>query len=67
MASEVRIEQEDEDTLKVFMPYDEDAKEAIKNKFGAQWDPDDKCWVITDTPETDVERELKLHFPRAFR
>ncbi len=68
MSSEVRIE-EDDGEYKVYFPYDEEAKEAMKVEFDAYWDPDEKCWVIdsSDYSEKEIENELKLHFPRAFR
>lgn len=50
----------------VEMPYDEDAKEALKEKFAARWRPADKVWVIdgADYSAREVEQELKLHFRR---
>ncbi len=55
--------------IQVTMPYDEDAKEALKQEFKARWDPDDKCWNINANNHTvaEVEKELKLHFPKEFR
>jgi hypothetical protein len=66
--SVVNIE-EDDPWIFVEMPFDEDAKEALKEQFGAQWDPDGRYWRINGYQHDvrEVERELKLHFPGAFR
>ena len=66
--SKVNIELDD-DEYKVTMPYDDDAKEALKEKFRAWWDPEAKAWSIDASrySESDIEQELKLHFPREFR
>lgn len=69
MAEHIEIN-EDSDSIQVVMPYDEDAKEALKEKFQARWDPDDKQWDISKARGyriEEVEAEVKLHFPAAFR
>jgi len=68
MSSAVRIELDD-DEFKVFFPYDEDAKEAMKDEFNAYWDPDDKCWIIdaSEHEESEIKAELQNWFPKAFR
>lgn len=61
--------EEDDGFLFVKIPYDEDAKQALKEKFRASWDPEEKHWIIDadDHTEREVEQELKLHFPQNFR
>lgn len=63
--AKVFVEQDDE-FIYVTMPYDEDAKQALKEDFGARWDPEEKHWKIPrDTWDIrDVEGELRLHFPK---
>lgn len=64
--AKVFVERDGFDNIEVTMPYDEDAKEALKEKFQAKWDPDDKTWNIDERKHDieDVIAELKLHFPR---
>ncbi len=56
------------DTIYVTIPYDEDAKEALKEKFRARWDPEARHWKINgdDYSMDTVRKELKLHFPKEF-
>lgn len=55
---------ENNDLIIVQMPYDEDAKEDLKAKFKAKWDPDDKTWYIDARMHSleDVEKEIRVHF-----
>lgn len=58
----------DDDYIYIQMPYDEDAQQAIKEKFRARWDKEERHWYINSDEYTiqEVEQELRLHFPRAF-
>lgn len=54
------------DYIVVSMPYNEDAKQELKERFGARWDPDDGVWNIPADEHDidDVITELKVHFER---
>lgn len=64
---QVNIEENlDDDTIQVGSPYDEDWIERAK-ELGGRWNKDDRTWDFDSSQREEVEKELKLFFPRAFR
>lgn len=56
----------DDEVYKVAAPYDDDWREAAKDK-GAKWDPQNRTWDFADGAYTldEVEREVRIFFPNA--
>lgn len=62
------IVEADDDYIYIYMPFDENAQAALKEDFQARWDKELRHWYVDASSYTvhDIEKELKLHFPRAF-